>query len=465
MDSRSGASCGAAKLRYGVIIRQADEAMNGAAGRIAALIFAAALAAQDLPPGVLLLARAKSHMREELQRITNVSCLETVERELQLPGGKIGPLDTIRLEVVTNGQKELYASPGGRNFSEQHPISYVASGTLGDGLFGPYLQTILLNGAASNRYVGDEDIGGRRLARYDYRLAPMWSGQTIHMPAGSGTVGLRGSYWIDPETLDVLRLELNADDIPPTLPLSELVTRIDYARTRLANDLGLLLPQAADFRFVKSSGEISHNRVEFTHCRVFQAESTIDYSEPGSPSRPPRFGASALDDTLRTLPGGMQVAVKLRGRITGDMAVGTLIDGDVAGDVAAKRATLIPSGSPVRGRIRRMERYTDPFPYFVVGLEFTKVEIQGIRHLFYADLVSIDPLPALEANRLVIRNTTTRSELPVRGRTAPSSVTVQTGESLSFTNMPGVVTFIFKGPKLELPEGFRTVWKTRALTP
>ena len=439
--------------------------MNGAACRLAALIFAAALAAQDLPPGMLLLARAKSHMREELQRITNVSCLETVEREQQLPGGKIGALDTIRLEVVTNGHKESYASPGGRNFSEQHPISYVASGALGDGLFGPYLETILLGGAASNRYVGDEDIGGRRLARYDYGLAPMWSGQTIHMPEGSGTVGLRGSYWIDPETLDVLRLELNADDIPSTLPLSELVTRIDYARTRLANDVDLLLPQAADFRFVKSSGEISHNRVEFTHCRVFQAESTIDYTEPGSPSQPPRFGAIALDDTLRTLPGGMQVAVKLRGRITGDMAVGTLIDGEVAGNVTAKRATLIPSGSPIRGRIRRMERYTDPFPYFIVGLEFTEVEIQGIRHLFYANLVSIDLLPGLEANQLVIRNATTRSEWPVIGQTPGWSATGQTRESLSVTNMPGVATFFFKGLKLELPEGFRTVWKTRALTP
>jgi hypothetical protein len=303
------------------------------------------------------------------------------------------------------------------------------------------------------------------LARYDYGLAPMWSGQTIHMPEGSGTVGLRGSYWIDPETLDVLRLELNADDIPSTLPLSELVTRIDYARTRLANDVDLLLPQAADFRFVKSSGEISHNRVEFTHCRVFQAESTIDYTEPGSPSQPPRFGAIALDDTLRTLPGGMQVAVKLRGRITGDMAVGTLIDGEVAGNVTAKRATLIPSGSPVRGRIRRMERYTDPFPYFIVGLEFTEVEIQGIRHLFYANLVSIDLLPGLEANQLVIRNATTRSEWPVIGQTPGWSATGQTRESLSVTNMPGVATFFFKGLKLELPEGFRTVWKTRALTP
>ena len=193
--------------------------------------------------------------------------------------------------------------------------------------------------------------------------------------------------------------------------------------------------------------------------------STIDYGVPDSPSQPLRFGVAALDDTLRTLPGGLQVAVKLRGRITGDMAVGTLIDGEVAGNVTAKRATLIPSGSPIRGRIRRMERYTDPFPYFIVGLEFTEVEIQGIRHLFYANLVSIDLLPGLEANQLVIRNATTRSEWPVIGQTPGWSATGQTRESLSVTNMPGVATFFFKGLKLELLEGFRTVWKTRALTP
>jgi hypothetical protein len=43
-----------------------------------------------------------------------------------------------------------------------------------------------------------------------------------------------------------------------------------------------------------------------------------------------------------------------------------------------------------------MERYTDPFPYFVVGLEFTEVEVQGIRHLFYADLVEISPALGVE---------------------------------------------------------------------
>jgi hypothetical protein len=72
----------------------------------------------------------------------------------------------------------------------------------------------------------------------------------------------------------------------------------------------------------------------------------------------------------------LQVAVKLRSRVSSDIVVGTLIDGVVAGHVKDKHAVVIPTGSPTRGRILRMERYTDPFVYFVVG----------IRHMFYADL-------------------------------------------------------------------------------
>ena len=131
------------------------------------------------------------------------------------------PLDTVRLEVLTNGDKELFASPGDRKFSERHPISYAGSGMLGNGFFGLYLKDILVTSNVSNEYKGEEEIGGRRLARYDYRLPLMWSGQTIQTPEGSGTVSLHGSYWVDPQTYDVVRLELNAGDIPPTLPITE----------------------------------------------------------------------------------------------------------------------------------------------------------------------------------------------------------------------------------------------------
>ena len=201
------------------------------------------------------------------------------------------PLDTVRLEVLTNGVKELFASPGDRKFSERHPISYAGSGMLGNGLFGLYLKDILVTGTVSNEYKGEEVIGGRRVGRFDYRLPLMWSGQTIQVEEGSGKVSLHGSYWADTQTYDVVRLELNADDFPPTLPVTEATTSINYARTRLGDNLVVLLPESAEFRLVKYSGEIRHNQIEFTHCRVFGAESTVNFSAPGSAEQAPRFGA------------------------------------------------------------------------------------------------------------------------------------------------------------------------------
>jgi hypothetical protein len=138
---------------------------------------------------------AIGRIKEELQHLPNISCLETVQREYQPARGKVRPVDTVRLEVITNGDKELFASPGDRRFSPRHPISYVGSGVLGNGLFGPYLKDILLTGNVSYEYRGEEEIGGRRLARWDYRLPLMWSGEMIQTLEGSGKVGLHGSFW------------------------------------------------------------------------------------------------------------------------------------------------------------------------------------------------------------------------------------------------------------------------------
>jgi hypothetical protein len=79
--------------------------MKRASFALAAVILAGAAIPQDLPPGVLLLSRVKNHVREELQRLENISCIETIERERQPPKGKMRPLDTIRLEVLFNDDK------------------------------------------------------------------------------------------------------------------------------------------------------------------------------------------------------------------------------------------------------------------------------------------------------------------------------------------------------------------------
>src|SRR5437667_1385481 len=105
--------------------------MNRATFILVGVILAEVAIPQDLPPGVLLLSLVKRHIKEELERLPNISCLETVRREHQPARGKMRPLDTVRLDVLTDGKKELFASPGDRKFSEGHPISYAGAGALG----------------------------------------------------------------------------------------------------------------------------------------------------------------------------------------------------------------------------------------------------------------------------------------------------------------------------------------------
>jgi hypothetical protein len=165
----------------------------------------------------------------------------------------------------------------------------------------------------------------------------------------------------------------------------------------------------------------------------------------------------------------LQIRVKLRSRISGDLAVGSLIDGVVATNVSRKGEVMIAAKSPVRGRIRRLEHYTEPLPHFVVALEFTELELQGIRHRFYADLLETDSLPGLE-RRLTVSDRTESVNLGpdagARGHLGLGGKVVKyTGESLSLTDLPGVAAFFLKGGKLDLPPGFETVWRTRPWVP
>ena len=422
----------------------------------AGLGIALAAGAQDLPPGVLLLARVKAHMRAELARLPNCSCLETVHRDYRPAGGKMRPRDTVRLEVLYSDRHELYASPGDRAFSDHEPIDFVGSGTIGNGHFALFLSEIAGQGSGpSYEYKGEELLLGRRLVRYDYRVPVSISGHTIDLPQGHGKVGVKGSFWADPVNYDIVRISLAHDEIPPELPVATSTTSIDYAHTNLGGT-DFLLPQSADARLVRFSGEESQNHIEFTHCHLYGAQSSISFGEHQGF---PLFGASSVLEMSRELLPALQVVVKITTRITDKTAVGTLIDGMVEGNVLHKKQVLIPNGSLVRGRVRRLEWNDDKGGYYVVGLEFTEIEAAGTRYRFFADLEGTDALPGI---RQVLRSRLPREKSSVSG--SPDMV-FTSDEILSLPDLPGVGSFFVQAKRLELPAGFRMTWKTRALVP
>src|SRR5260370_3520348 len=198
------------------------------------------------------------------------------------------------------------------------------------------------------------------------------------------------------------------DEIPPELPVVMSTTSIDYAHTNLGGT-DFLLPQSAGSRLVRFSGEESRNHSEFTHCHLYGAPSSISFGEQQGF---PLFGASSVLEVSRELLPALQVVVKISTRITEKTAVGTLIEGVVEGNVMRKKSVLIPSGSLVRGRVRRLEWNDDKGGYYVVCLEFTEVEASATRYPFFADLEGTDALPGI---RQVLRSRLPREKLSVSG--------------------------------------------------
>ena len=363
-------------------------------------------------------------------------------------------LDTIRLEVLYSDRREIYASPGDRGFSDHQPMDFTAGGLIGNGHFALFLSSIAGEGSLSCEYKGEESLLGRRLARYEYRVPVNMSANTITLAEGQGTVGMKGSFWADPASYDIVRIVAEAEDIPPSLPIVEYVTVIDYAHTNLAGT-DFLLPQSADYRLLKFSGELSRNHLEFTHCHLYGARSSISF---GARGEPPRFATSSVLEMNRELLPALQVVIRLSTRITDKTTVGALIEGVVVGDVPRKKSALIRDGSPVRGRVRRLDWHDENGGYFVVALEFTEIEAAGTRYRFFADLVDTDRLPGLSQSIRMLKHETT--EFPNGGK-----MTRDSHDVLFLPDLPGVGIFFVQAPRLDLPPGFRTTWKTRALVP
>ena len=411
--------------------------------------------AQDLSPQTILVAHIMDHLRDQLAHLPEYTCLENIVRynRQAAAGAKLRPLDHLQLEVLYSGTQEWYGWPGAP-LEVKDPSRFIGGGMIGNGLFALFQQD-LLGDAAVFTYVG-EDLTVKASAgpavKYDFRVPRLRSAQKISLVGGEGHVGLKGSFWADPQSLDLLRLAVEADEIPPYLPLAEMSADIHYANTRIgAGDIQLA--QSADLHMRELFGEENYDRFDFTHCSQFHAVSTMRFEaadtalpvpDAANPASPP----AALAERVPAL---MLVTVQLVTPVSGDDAVGKPIEGRTMGNVLRKGKVAIPSGTPVRGRIRRIEQSVKP-GFWVVGIEFTEIEIGGAPLLFYADLIKLDRRGGVQQ---ALTNKISRPAYP--------GVNQETIQNVTLPEIPGVASFFVPGEKLSLPAGFWTTWRTRGI--
>jgi hypothetical protein len=436
--------------KYNDLAMRAHNGLLRLAGALA--LCTSGLAPQELSTEILQMHRAKVHLADEVMRLPNYTCLETVARFHREPlQRRFMPLDTVRLEIVYSERQEWFGSPGERRLTTKNPIRFVGSGMIGTGVFGILVSNIA-SGAVVNSH-GEEIINGRRTLRYAFRLPQLLKPMRIELAEGAGIVGEEGSLWVDALSLDLVHLEANATEIPIFLPLRVATSTVSYALVQLGGE-SAVLPEHATLYILESSGVEEYDRLDFTHCRTFSAQSDLRFDtteETSTGASEARSPHAASDAVPGAVPPFLPVAVRLATPITDHDAVGTLIQGKVTGEVRHKGRVLIPDGAVVHGRIRRLERRGETRD-FIVGLEFTEVETAEGRMRFLADFLKMDKnrmISELRFERVFVRNE--------HGALEGQSVTVTLPE------LPGVASFFIRGERFTIPAGFKMLWRTRGV--
>ncbi len=235
---------------------------------------------QELPRWVLELSRVKRHLRANFERLPNYVCLQTVNRFEKAPNVRDFRLvDTWRLDVAQVGNHEMLALAGTGSLEAEAPPEVLQQGAFGTGAYSSLARNLFVNDAGRTTGWGEEQMDGRAAFRFDFEIPQMVSAYLLQSGSAKAIVGERGSYWVDAASLDLLRMEDSATDIPPTLPIQEVRTAIRYAKVRIGAS-EVILPQSAETTIVNFDGRQSRNVMDFSGCREYGSESKITFGEP-----------------------------------------------------------------------------------------------------------------------------------------------------------------------------------------
>ena len=346
---------------------------------------AAGLAQTPLKPEIILLSRTKIRAVENLNRLPNYTCRETIERSVRKPpANRFQLVDTVRLEVALVRGKELFGWPGAEKFEDGDISQMVKGGAIGNGNFANHARSIFMGGGALFTYAGESSVDGRAAIRWDFHVPQNQSRYMLRMGADEGIAGYHGSIWVEPKTLDLIRLEVIADEIPPHLPLKSASDRMDYSVVKIG-DADFLLPKGSQMTLTDSYGNENRNRTVFTNCRQYGTESVISFADPSPDLLPSLSAAKPLEPIV--LPAGLLMMLSLDDEITGEKsAVGDEVSASISGVVKRGKETIVPKGAKFKGRLTQLTRNGSEY---IFSFEFNRVEFSGRQGVFTARLMDL----------------------------------------------------------------------------
>lgn len=360
--------------------------------------------ADSSPETTGLLERIRQRAIDDLASVPNYICVDSVERSLLVRRQrKFRRLDRLHLELAHIEGFDRFAWLGNSTFQSRNPTAMLGYGASMGGEFADNRVLIFKNTPTKISDGGRVTLDGRPALRYEYddplgALAVTNNNQFGHAAA-------RGAFWVDPETLDLLQIDLEGYDIPSKLAVESISDSTLYWRVLIGQHV-VLLPHNSEFRLMHADGTVSRNTSVFSNCREYAAESNLTFGSSSTPQLP---APPSVEDS-RVEP-GLQLQLVLDKTLDADKAaVGDPIRAHILEAVGA-----VPRGARVYGLVNRIVDFDDEIPLartkqprptpkhkvwerghageVLIQIEFSQIEYRRTRAPFLARLIDLESRP------------------------------------------------------------------------
>ena len=230
--------------------------------------------AHSLSPSETLIERAREATFEFSENLPNFICQEVMARYRQR-GREETPLDVVSAEIISDHAKESY-----RNVKiDGRPTDTSLEEVGGSWSTGEFSSTLLIlfssDTNARFRSGGASSISGISAQVYHFEVSKGNSRWTVHVESQTLVPAYEGSVWVDPRTARVLRIEMQARDIPPDFPMDTIESAVDYSNVWIGGKSFLLPVHAESLGCPRGAGDCSHNIIDFRNYHEFRVDVKI----------------------------------------------------------------------------------------------------------------------------------------------------------------------------------------------
>jgi hypothetical protein len=222
-------------------------------------------------PSAPLIERARGAAFEFSQNLPNFICQEFMARYRQR-GREEMPLDVVSAEIIYDHAKESYRNVKINDRPTDMSLEEI-SGSWSTGEFASTLLSLFSPDTnARFRSGGATSISGTSAQVYDFEVPSGNSRWTVHSESQTLVPAYKGSVWVDPSTARVLRIEMQARNIPSDFPMDTIESAVDYSYVPIGGTSFLLPVHAESLGCARDGSGCSHNIIDFRNYHEFRVD-------------------------------------------------------------------------------------------------------------------------------------------------------------------------------------------------